>query len=128
MNTGTHGLYYPAFYKLSDTDIHAYLTLLTTHGFLKTASQSEVDEIIRQLTRKRRNFLQRQEDPDKDAYRRTKARYGEHPTPPFVHYHDSRGPYSNRQERYSNPWYNDNGRRPYDNRPAWQTSQDAPTN
>ena len=116
-DSGVMELYYPTFYKLNDGEIIAYLTLLTTHGFLKSASQEDVDEIIRIISRKRRGFQNNKDDPDRDNYRRTKARYGDYPTPPDTNRHNQSKGYNNRQERY----YNE---RKVDNRPAWKAPND----
>jgi hypothetical protein len=119
-DNGTMELYFPVFYKLDDKDITAYLVHLTTHGFLKTATQEEVDDIVKAISKKRRSFQYRQEDPDRDNYRRTKAKYGDYPNPPEVHRPRYNGGYSNRQERY------DNGKRNVDNRPSWRDRTDKP--
>jgi hypothetical protein len=118
---GTMELYYPVFYKLDDKDITAYLVHLTTHGYLKTATQEEVDEMVKVISKKRRGFQYRQEDPDRDNYRRTKAKYGDYPNPPEVNRPRYNGGYSNRQERY------DNGKRNVDNRPSWRDRNDKPS-
>ena len=126
-------LFYPAFYKMSDEDTKAYLTHLVTHGFMKTLTQTEVDNIIRILTRKKRGFQRGQDDPDRDNYRRTKHRYGDYPNPP-----DTRKPYQERgndrsyQDRvYDSRRFNrspERARRNVDNRPAWEKKKDQDKN
>jgi hypothetical protein len=118
-DSGIMELYYPAFYRLDDKEITAYLTLLTSHGFLKSLKQEEVDEIVNIISRKRRSFQNKQEDPERDTYRRNKAKYGDYPSPPDVNRNGGNRYHNNRYDRYDN-----GNNRNVDNRPSWKERND----
>ena len=126
---GIFELFYPVLFRQKESDIQLYLTHLATHGFMKTMSQAEADETVNTLTHKRKAFQRGQDDPDRDSYRRNKARYGDHPTPPDTNRSQNYKNYSNRTYRRSperNRRSPERERRNINNRPSWEKKPDQP--